>query len=63
MHDDITSRVNALKVEIEQLQLANHEYLSKARHSVLEMRLHADRETRLQQILAELAAMTKGKGP
>lgn len=57
----IRERVKALQKEIAELRAANEEYLKKHIHSpplVLEQR---SRELRLQQILDELAILTRTK--
>jgi vacuolar-type H+-ATPase subunit I/STV1 len=57
----IRERVKALQEEIAGLRTDNQEYLDKRRHSALEVHAQRQRELRLQQILDELASLTKRK--
>ena len=58
---EIRERVQALLAEIAVLRLANQVYLSKHLHSPLETFAQRQRELRLQQIVEELALLTKRK--
>ena len=58
---EIRERVQALQLEIAELRAANEKYLDKHLHSPLEVRAQRHRELRLQQILDELAKLTKAK--
>ena len=57
----IRERVKALQEEIAGLRNANQKYLDKRHHSALEVHAQRQRELRLQQILDELASLTKRK--
>jgi len=61
----IRERVKALQKEIAELKAANEEYLNKHInkhiHSTLVVLEQRERELRLQQILDELALLTKTK--
>jgi len=57
----IRERVKALQGEIAELRIANEEYLQLHLHSSMESFAHRQRELRLQQILDELALLTKTK--
>lgn len=63
---EIQERLKALKREIIDLRAANTAYLSQGRRSAgrrspVELYKHNQRELRLQQILEELAQLTKMK--
>jgi len=57
----IRERVKALQKEIAELRAANEEYLNKHIHSPLVVLEQRSRELRLQQILDELAILTRTK--
>jgi uncharacterized membrane protein (DUF106 family) len=57
----IRERVQALQQEIAELRVANQVYLSKRLHPPLETFAQRQRELRLQQIVEELALLTKRK--
>jgi vacuolar-type H+-ATPase subunit I/STV1 len=57
----IRERVKALQKEIAELSAANEEYLNKHIHSPLVVLEQRSRELRLQQILDELAILTRTK--
>ena len=57
----IRERVKALQKEIAELSAANEEYLKKHIHSPLVVLEQRSRELRLQQILDELAILTRTK--
>jgi 2-phospho-L-lactate transferase/gluconeogenesis factor (CofD/UPF0052 family) len=57
----IRERVQTLLAEIAELRAANEKYLSKHLHSSLEIHAQRQRELRLQQIVDELALLTKRK--
>ena len=58
---EIRQRVQALQAEIAELRVANQLYLSKHLHLPMEIHAQRQRELRLQQILDELALLTKRK--
>ena len=55
----IHKRVQELKREIADIRAASQKYHSVSRHSTLEINQHLQRELRLQEILGELAMLTK----
>jgi superfamily I DNA and/or RNA helicase len=57
----IRERVKVLQEEIAKLREANKVYLKKHPHSPIEVSAQRTREIRLQQILDELAGLTKTK--
>jgi len=57
----IRERVKALQKEIAELRAASEEYLKKHIHSPLVVLEQRSRELRLQQILDELAILTRTK--
>jgi hypothetical protein len=57
----IRERVQALQLEISELRAANEAYLGKHLHPALEVHAQRQRELRLQQILDDLAGLTKTK--
>ena len=57
----IRERVKALQGEIAELRTANENYLNKYHHTPLEVHARQQRELRLQQILDELALLTRTK--
>ena len=57
----IRERVKTLQGEIAGLRAVNETYLSKHLHSPLEVHGQRQRELRLQQILDELALLTRTK--
>ena len=57
----IRERVKALQGEIAELKAANEEYLNKHIHSTLVVLEQRERALRLQQILDELALLTRTK--
>jgi hypothetical protein len=57
----IRERVQALLAEIDVLRAANEKYLGKHLHIPLEIHAQRQRELRLQQIVDDLALLTKRK--
>ena len=57
----IRERVQALQAEIAELRAGNEKYLSEHLHSPVEIHAQRQRELRLQQIVEELALLTKRK--
>jgi hypothetical protein len=57
----IRESVQALQLEISELRAANEIYLSKHLRSAMEIHAQRQRELRLQQILDDLARLTKTK--
>ena len=57
----IRERVKTLQKEIAELRAANEEYLNNHLHSPLVVHAQRSRELRLQQIMDELARLTKTK--
>jgi uncharacterized membrane protein (DUF106 family) len=58
---EIRQQLKALQEEIAELRTANQAYLGKRLHSGLEVHAQKQRELRLQQILDELARLTRTK--
>jgi vacuolar-type H+-ATPase subunit I/STV1 len=57
----IRERVRSLQGEIAELRTANENYLNRYHHTPLEVHAQRQRELRLQQILDELALLTRTK--
>ena len=58
---EIQERVQRLKSEVAELRAACETYHRISRHSTLEMNEQLRRELRIQQIVGELASLTKRK--
>jgi hypothetical protein len=63
MHDGIRERVEALRLEIAELQRLNLEYLQRPRPDFGVQHDHTRREQRLREIMDELKSMTAWKKP